>query len=248
MRFGTLVRISILGGILLLALSTQASADDSPIPGLVPSDYDTVMSEAFMRAHPDLQYRLRGLGALQRGDGRQAETYFRMAARNADKMSQAFLAQMLWDGRGIAQDRALAYAWMDLAAERGTPPLIVERERYWAALDAAERERAIREGKAIYAEYGDEVAQPRLETTMRLAQKEQVGGRTSNRTSAVELCVGDWRIADSHFVCKKSVSADRFYQDRYWKPANYWQWQEQQMRVPQEQIRVGSPTTIDKES
>lgn len=248
MRFVTLIRTSTLGGLLFLGLTAPASADDSPIPGLAMSDYDIVMSESFMRAHPDLLYRLRGLGALQRGEGSQAEAYFRRAARNADKLSQAFLAQMLWDGRGIAQDRALAYAWMDLAAERGTPPLVVERERYWSALDAGERERALREGKAIYAEYGDEVAQPRLETSMRLAQKEKVGGHTSNRTTAVELCVGDWRIADSQFVCKKSVSADRFYQDRYWKPADYWQWQEQQMRVPQERIRVGSPTTIDKES
>lgn len=219
---------------------------DSPIPLLDPADTDVVMSEAFMRAHPDLQYRLRGLGALQRGEDTQAADYLRMAARYADKLSQAFLAELYWTGRGLPQDRALAYVWMDLAAERATPMLLADREQYWAALDEQERARAIREGKAIYAEYGDKVAQPRLETAMRRALRDDLYSRGSNRSSQLEMCVGDWRIADSHLICKRTVSAERYYQDRYWKPAAYWQWQEQQMRIPREDIQVGSPVQVKK--
>jgi len=221
-------------------------AINSPIPLLDPADTDVVMSESFMRAHPDLQYRLRGLGALQRGEDSQGADYLRMAARYADKLSQAFLAQLYWTGQGLPLDRALGYVWMDLAAERATPMLLADREKYWAALDEQERARALREGKAIYAEYGDKVAQPRLEAAMRRALKDDLRARGSNRSSQLEMCVGDWRIVDAHLICKRTVSSERYYQDRYWKPAAYWQWQEQQMRVPREDIQVGSPVQVKK--
>lgn len=247
MRFGSLLSATCLGVALALALAGSAYAQEAPIPELAPADHDVVMSESFMRAHPDLLYRLRGLGALQRGENGQAEAYFRRAARYADKLSQAFLAQMLWDGTGIPQDRALAYAWIDLAAERGTPMLLAERERYWATLDATERERAVREGKAIYAEYADAVAQPRLEREMRRALKDDVGSRTSNRSAQLNLCVGDWRVKDGEVICNRTVSSTRYYQDRFWKPAQYWQWQEQQLSAPRGEIRLGTPETLPKE-
>ena len=247
MRFGSRFRASCLGGTLFLILAAPAFAQDAAIPDLAPADYDAVMSESFMRAHPDMLYRLKGLGALHRGEGPQAEEYFRMAARNADKMSQAFLAQMLWDGNGIPKDRALGYVWMDLAAERGTPPLIAERERFWAALDAAERERALREGKAIYAEYGDDVSKPRLEREMRRALKEIVGSHTGNNNGSLNLCVGDWRFKGDQVICNRTVDSTRYYQDRFWKPADYWKWQERQITAPRGEIRLGAPETLPKE-
>ncbi len=231
----------------LVALPARA-AQTSDIPGVAPDDYDVVMSRSFMDSHPDMLYRLRGLGALQRGEGRQAEDYFRQAARYADKLSQAFIAQMLWEGRGIPQDRALAYAWIDLAAERGTPMLIAERERYWAGLDEAQRARAVSEGKAIYAKYGDKVTQPRLETAMRQTRKADVlGSHTGSVVSQINLCVGDWRMKDYQVVCNKSVAADHFYQDRFWKPADYWKWQEQQISTPKGEIQLGAPETLKKD-
>jgi len=246
MRYGIATTAGL--GLMLVLARTAGAAElpaGAPIPGVDPADYDMVVSESFMSAHPDMLYRLRGMGALDRGNGAEAERYFRLAARHADKLSQAFLAQMLWDGRaGVAQDRALAYAWMDLAAERGTPLLLVERERYWAALDTAERERAVREGKAIYAEYADDVAQPRLEKVMRLAQKNVVGSRTGSRAAMVDLCIGDWRISDSRLICNRSVSAARFYRDTYWKPELYWKWQERQLNPPREDIRLGAPEPV----
>ncbi|MDG2525415.1 hypothetical protein P6166_08625 [Stenotrophomonas sp. HITSZ_GD] len=229
----------------LAALPAHA-ADD--IPGIAPGDYDVVMSKSFMNAHPDMLYRLRGLGALQRSEARQAESYFRHAARYADKLSQAFLAQMLWEGRGIPQDRALAYAWMDLAAERGSPMLIAERERYWAALDEAQRTRAVAEGKALYAKYADKVTQPRLETAMRRSRTQEVlGSHTGSVVSQIDLCVGDWRMKNYQLVCDKRVTADHFYQPRFWKPADYWKWQEQQIGAPKGEIQLGTPETVKQE-
>ena len=79
------------------------------------------------------------MDALKRGNPVRAAYYFKRSARYADKASQAAYAEMLWEGRGIERDRALAYVWMDLAAERDDSPLVSFRERYWAGLDEAER-------------------------------------------------------------------------------------------------------------
>ena len=117
-------------------------------------------SEGFLRAHPDLQNRHRGMEAYEDGRHEEALTYFRRAARYADKPSQAMVGEMLWKGEGGAPDPALAYAWMDLAAERGYPGFTIIRERYWAQLDEARRREAVARGEEIYAEYGDAVAQP----------------------------------------------------------------------------------------
>ena len=69
---------------------------------------------------------------------------FRNAARYGDKLSEQRWPTC-WNGQGGPADRALGYAWMDLAAERGTEWLVVQRERFWEALIADERERAVRE-------------------------------------------------------------------------------------------------------
>ena len=96
-----------------------------------------ISSESFLAAHPDLNNRHRGMQAYEAGRYPEAMSYFRRGARYADKASQAMVAEMLWKGEGGPRDPALAYAWMDLAAERGYPGFTVMRERYWAQLDAA---------------------------------------------------------------------------------------------------------------
>lgn len=246
MRFPLVLAVASMAAV--LATFQAHAADEAGLPGVAPGDYDVVMSESFMQSHPDMLYRMRGLGALKRGEGRQAEDNFRRAARYADKLSQAFIAQMLWEGRGIPQDRALAYAWMDLAAERGSPMLVAERERYWEALDEPQRARAVEEGKAIYARYADDVAKPRLETEMRRSRKnEAVGSRLGSVVTQVDVCVGNWQVSDMRLLCNRSIAADHYYQDRFWKPADYWKWQEQQISVPKGEIQLGAPETVEKD-
>ncbi|MEE7559597.1 hypothetical protein HH299_07695, partial [Xanthomonas sp. Kuri4-2] len=136
--------------LLVLALSGLAGAVAAePAAGVAQlnEDADFLYSESFLAAHPDQYFRLRGAQARAGGDLAAARRYFRRAARHADKLSQAAYAEMLWNGEGGEPDRALAYAWMDLAAERATPVLLARREHYWAALTAQERERAVRDGR-----------------------------------------------------------------------------------------------------
>ena len=121
----------------------------------------------FLVYHPDMGNRKIAMEAYKRGSFVVAADHFRRAARYADKTSEAALAEMLWKGEGVAMDRPQAYAWMDMAAERGYPSLLALRERYWQQLNPTEQARALEVGQTVYAEYGDSVAKPRLAVQLR---------------------------------------------------------------------------------
>lgn len=63
------------------------------------------MTEGFLSAHPDLRWRREGLHAYANKRYDEAMSYFLRAARYADKPAQAMIAQMYWNGVGIALTR-----------------------------------------------------------------------------------------------------------------------------------------------
>ena len=79
----------------------------------------TLSSAVFLNAHPDMKHRKQGWDAYAEGDFALARAQFLKAAWYGDKPSQAMLAEMDWKGVGAAVDRAAAYTWADIAAERG---------------------------------------------------------------------------------------------------------------------------------
>src|SRR5690606_15876376 len=123
--------------VLLLAacLPTLALAQDAEPPAPDPSEDPMLVAAGFLRQHPDLAYRKYGLDAMKAKQYAKAMGHFRRAGYYADKPSQAMVAELLWAGTGVAQDRAAAYAWMDLAAEREYRMFAIQREKYWRALD-----------------------------------------------------------------------------------------------------------------
>lgn len=217
----------------LIAVSGTAAASSSSA-AVTEDDVLVTTSENFLSAHPDLRWRNRGESAYQKGDYPQARELFRSAARYADKPSQAMLATMLWEGKGGTADRALAYAWMDLAAERGYPGFIATRERYWQALSADERKRALDVGTAIYAEFGDDVAKRRLEVELRRARLSVTGsalGHVGNLPIRLRLPNGSM---------SPPIPSTRYYDPRYWEPEQYWQWQDRKWKDPAKvQVEVG---------
>jgi hypothetical protein len=170
----------------------------------------------FLLYHPDQSFRMDGLKAYEHGNYDFALKAFQTAARYADKPSQAMVASMYWEGRGAPQDRALAYAWMDLAAERGYPWLVATRERYWQSLDAEEQRRAIVAGQPLYAEYGDAASQPRLEIWLRRGVHAATGSHAG--------FVGNVEIHRPGSVGKRGpgFDANLYYAARFWKPKEYW--------------------------
>ena len=182
-----------------------------------PREQDVISSAGFMDSHPDMRFRVLGLQAMRKARYEDAAAHFRRAALYADKQSQAAYAEMLWEGRGIARERPAAYAWMDLAAERGFGQFIVFREQYWESLDAAERERALQVGQDVYARYGDEVAKPRMERMLRRAMSDVTGSRTG--------MVGSLKIYIPGPAGDVVVDGSQYYDPKFWQPTHYWTWQ-----------------------
>ena len=203
---------------LMLALITATGASWAAQPESATPD-PQVLTEGFLAAHPDVKHRMRGVEALDQQQPEAAFNEFRRAARFADKVSQAMLGEMYWQGLGVEADRGLAYAWMDLAAERGYITFVVKREKYWAELSEDERQRALDQGQAIYAEYGDEVAKPRMQRLLDRGRRNLTGSRVGF-VGALKIMIpgpaGAWI----------SIDGSKYYADKYWRPKDYFEWQD----------------------
>lgn len=211
-----------------LGLAPESSGNESRDSLLVSENF-----AGFLATHPDLLHYRLGVEAYRKDDFGDAMRHFRVASKFSDKPSQALVAEMYWQGVGVPADRALAYAWMDLAAERGYPRMLVMRERYWDAMSAEEQERAIAVGQDIYGEFGDDIAKPRLETVLRRKMRTFAGSRTgyTGNTKIMGLMPGTMGAADDSKDATAptlTLAAAEFYHPELWKPEFYYQWRQQQ--------------------
>ncbi|HEY4560225.1 MAG TPA: hypothetical protein VIG54_05750, partial [Lysobacter sp.] len=185
--------LPLFASIALLAPISGLAADTSDTP----KDARSLEYELSFRGHPDLEYRMYGVERYRKGEYKQALIRLRHAARYGDKPSQGLIAEMYAQGQGVERDMALAYAWMDLAAERGYQDFVVRRERYWARMSQEERAAALERGQAIYAEYGDFVAKPRFALQLQRESRKGVGSRTGmggNVQITISSAFGDQRF------------------------------------------------------
>lgn len=224
--------------LLAVAVVPAVHAQDSQDPDRRPQERTVLTSDAFLNSHPDLKYRLSGLHLHGEQDWTRAVEDFRRAAYYGDKPAQGMLAEMHWAGQGVATDRAIAYAWMDIAAERGYPVFVAKREQYWAALTPDERERAVEVGTGMYDEYGDPAAKPRLERLLKKARRETTGSRTGH--------VGNLTIVVPTPQGNREVRGTTFYAEKFWEPEQYWQWQDRDWKEPAKgEVTVGDVLTDD---
>lgn len=201
-------------------------------------------------SHPDQSYQELGFERSLQGNYDEAQRYFRMAARFADKPSQLALAIIYNDGLGTPIDEAAAYAWSDVAAERGYPQFLVVRERIWSKLDAAERVRALEIGADLYREYGDAIAKPRLEARLRRGLSRATGSRTGAVDESLEVGVvrkGYGRVipgqmsSHGNALAGLAASAGRvreYYASYRWKPVEYWD-RVDEVWMPTGEVSVG---------
>ena len=209
----------------LLPFSLAMAAEKRSAPPPDPTEDPLMLSAGFLSWHPDLRFRLAGLEARKKGKYEDALQWFQRAAFYGDKPSQGMVAEMYWNGQGAAKDPALAYAWMDLAAERGYLGFVGLRERYWNALDAAQRERAIQEGGVLYARYGDSATTPRIAAQLRRGRSKTTGSRTGFSGNLQIYVPGPDGLGES-------IDGSKFYDERYWDPAQYRQWHDSIWSAP----------------
>lgn len=200
----------------------QATPSNQPAAAQASGTPDTDERVRVLKNFPNEIHRQRGADHAARGDWNDALREFTQAARYADKYSQHQISLMYWQGNGVQRDRALAYAWADLAAERLYPGLVVLREKMWLELDEAQRQRAVREGGALYDEYGDKVAKPRLAAVIARQNARVTGSRTGyvdGRLAAYGPGQGTTTVAD------RSTGYDTRAMYEPWRmdPARYWE-------------------------
>jgi hypothetical protein len=215
-----------------LVFPLSAPAGDPPA-GAPPQIDPAMLTEGFLAAHPDLRWRAEGVRDYAAGRYEVALSELKRAARYADKPAQAMIAGMYWDGVGVPRDRALGYAWMDIAAERMYHDFVVYREIYWNALSADERRDAIARGQAVLAEYGDDAAKPRLEKVLRREGRSVTGSRVG--------FVGNLKIVPFTGPLAgtgMTISGERYYAPEYWQPKAYWKLQDEIWKAPPKKARV----------
>jgi hypothetical protein len=214
-------------------VSVAAFAADKAPDDIAPE----ALQSQFEKYHPDLKFRRMGLEAYDRGNFVDALKLFRKSAYYGDKAAQGMVAQMLWNGEGESADPALAYAWMDLAAERGYPTFVGLREHFWKQMDAQTREQSIKAGQAVYARYGDAVAKPRMESQLRRGRSKVTGSRAGyvgNLKILVPGPTGEWTW----------MRGQDIYEPRLWQSYEYWQWQDETWRAsPRGVVEIGPLST-----
>ena len=192
-------RLAVLGMVILvLAWAGHASAqqaDDATDIKRSTELLGGMESPLFVDAHSDLRYRYKGQEAYREGHHGDAFHYFRLASRYADKTSQSLVSVMYWTGDGVTKDRPLAYAWMELAASRGYPELLRQRQLYWDQLSDAERAKARELRPTLEADYGDAVGARRL--TLEIgASRAQVTGSHVGWLGTGSVSYGDNAVED----------------------------------------------------
>jgi hypothetical protein len=226
-----------LAAVVLTSVGIASSAAAGPLSPKGERDLVEGGYGGFLASHPDLRHYRHGLLAYLSQDYAKAMRHFRIAARHADKPSQALIGEMLWEGQGVAADRALAYAWLDLAAERGQRRFVLQRERYWNVLDDAERAEALARGEALYAEFGDAVAQPRMARALRRGMRHVAGSRTGfgGNTRIHAAAVGSFAAPvptntggteDTGMQPGQVFAAASFFTPRLWRAEQYFDWRD----------------------
>ena len=218
--------------LLLMGLGAAVASTPSWRDDIVATDDVVVMDQGYLDAHLDQQFRARGVELLGSGRGAEVVRNLRRAARYGGKPSQALLGALLWEGVEVAMDRATAYAWMDLASERGYCEHLVTREQYWKELTPAERALAVKVGGPIYDVYADVVAKPRLNRQLRHAVRSITGSRTGFVGNLSIIPMGRY---------SGDVDGNRFYDRRHWDPKHYWRVQDQlwNPHAPRGNVEVG---------
>jgi hypothetical protein len=238
------VLIAVCVGVFAVAASASAGRVFEPRK----IDPDVWKSSHFQRAHPDLKHRVAAQALLEDGKLRAAMREFENAAAWGDKLSQAMLAEIYWEGVGIRQDRARAYAWMDLAAERQFVAFVAKREKYWAQLDAQQREAALAIGAEVYAVFGDDIALPRLQSKLsreRGTTGSRLGfagnGYVTLPGSAATFLTLSWTSLMPQLLGGNQMPLYSYYSPQLWRFENYLDWHADGLEMARRGVvRVGA--------
>ncbi len=218
-------------GLLVLAMaSVTALADDDPLndPGIQKTLRG--MAEASTWYHPDLFGEFAGFRSYAHRDYQGAFKYFEVGAYYADKLSQLCIGLMHLNGEGTKKDPVTAYAWLDLAAERGYPDFVATRDRVKATLTPEQIAQAMELRKTLAERYADNVAKPRMATQLRQGQMQMTGSHTGFDSGILHADLagssnsahcGATPEVGGQAVPQAGCSSDSIYSKERWEPNLY---------------------------
>ena len=204
----------------LMTVAAEPRQDPSAIKAkgeqlLTYREAQAMSTDTFLNSHLDLKYLLLGRKAYLAGDFKKAMQELDRSAYYGEKLAQAMIAEMYWNGEGVNADRARAYAMSDVAAERMTEPFLVSlRERYWDAMTARERSDAVGMSEEILARYSDKATFPRLEQMLRNSQD-------SHRVKGYGRMLTKMIAINADGSAEEDIWPDAFFAQKFWDPKEY---------------------------
>ncbi len=183
------------------------------------------MNDASTWYHPDLFGEYAGVRRYAHGNYQGALKYFKIGAYYADKFSQLCIGLMYLNGTGVHKDAETAYAWLDLAAERGYPQFVATRDGLKAQLTPEQLERAEATRDKLAKTYADAVAKPRMAKQLRMGRAQMTGSRTGfdfgvQHTAIKENC-GNGKAIAGVPVPVAGCGGSGVYARYRWEPKEY---------------------------
>lgn len=237
--------------LLLLAIAGVAHAEDDPMndPGV--QKVLRGMASASTWFHPDLFGEFAGMRYYTHHQYRDALKYFEIGAFYADKLSQLSIGLIHMNGEGVKKDPVTAYAWLDLAAERGYPDFVATRDHLKGALTPDQLAQAMELRKTLGERYADAVAKPRLAAQLRQGQMQITGSHTGYDSGVSQLntatSCGPTVVIGGSEVPQAGCGGASMYAKERWEPDLYFASRDREYKAT---VTVGAVEeqgkTIDK--
>ena len=219
------------------AATAAAQAEDAQMAQTLEA-----MKNASTWGHPDLFGMTVGMRRYAHHQYRDALHYFEIGALYADKLSQLSIGLMHLNGEGTPKNALLAYAWFDLAAERGYPSFVATRDELKAQLGPAQLTEAMTLRAALALRYADAAAKPRMALELRLGQMQFTGSRTGFDSGVTQI--GSARCGPALIIGGRAVpqigcgAFNPFLQKDNWEPNLYFAARDREW-MPN--VKVGAP-------
>jgi len=221
-------------GLLLAACVIGLHAENDPMNSERVRAIMRHMEKTSTWYHDDLFGEFSGFRFYARHRYADALHYFKIGAYYADKPSQISIGLMYLNGEGVHSDPVMAFAWIDLAAERGYPAYVATRERVRATLSQDQLAQAQDARRTLATKYGDDVAKPRIANELRSGIRQMTGSRAGFDNGVRFLPLdevfhsgaGSPGMMDARTICEQG-----FWAKACWQPELYFAMRDRQLNA-----------------
>jgi len=218
-------RRAVIACVLAAATTAMAQTDEDPLQDPYVQKTLRAMNDASTWYHPDLFGEYAGVRRYAHHQYKEALRYFEVGAYYADKLSQLSIGLIHLNGEGVRKDPVTAYAWIDLAAERGYPDFVATRDRVLAQLTPEQRDQAQAQRDKLAQKYADAVAKPRMEQQLRIGAAQMTGSHTGFDSGVLHAAMkqncGVGAVIGGVSVPVAGCGGNDIYAKSRWEPNQY---------------------------